>query len=155
MARSKSPISLKLELDLVAALPALRVTLVNESAQPAAVVVVPRYLLAELRDGVGQFVRGTVGPGGASLPRKGDYRSLAPGDEAIIALPIEARPSAAPPVVSGERDYTIGGHHFEALPARTRVRVTYRADQVMPNLPPALRPHFFAGPADGELDLAF
>ena len=54
------------------------------------------------------------------------------------------------PVQLQGEDWTIGGVHFAGVPAKTELRVTYKAEPVMPNLPSKMQRAFARGPVDGR-----
>ena len=120
----------------------LRVGIANRSKQPVTVVTLPRYLTVEIKDARGQFVGGdSVVP--TSFPSRSDYRTIGANqvDDGIFELPISISNGSV----------RIGDVEFKTAPATAEVRVTYKADRVMPNLSSSQRRSFFHGPLQSSV----
>lgn len=133
---------------------ALQVEAMNGAPSPATITTHARYLLIEVENETGQFVRGVPAAGGEvpagmmSMPRRQDYLTVAPGAAAIVLRSAIERAATSPGQV------TIGELTFSEVAARPRVRVTYHAaDRVMPNLPRDEQKRFVAGPLSAEAKL--
>lgn len=114
----------------------LSVAVANGSTAKVTVVTLPRYLIVELKDDRGQFVRGEETDGGVVMPTSGDYLDV-PGNSVragVFRLPIS--------------EESVGTQRFPGVPRANVVRVTYKADRVMPGLPRDSRSDFFAGPTE-------
>ncbi len=114
----------------------------NRGAELIAVVNHPHYLTLELEDEARQFVRGVLLPE-ASLPpvSASSYVKVPPRSTAaaVFRLPLER---------GADGSCVLGALRFIRIPALTKLRVTYKAEMVMPNLPKALERSFFRGPAE-------
>lgn len=119
----------------------------NDSKAPVTLVTHPRYLVVELLDAGGQFVRGQLQSVG--LPGKKDFVDLAPKAKAIAAFVL--------PITREGEVVSVGPWAFKGLGPLTEVRFTYKSDPVVPNLPSNKRGSFFPGPAESgrlAVDLA-
>ncbi len=114
----------------------------NRGGESIAVVNHPHYLTLELEDEARQFVRGVLLPE-VSLPpvSAGSYVTVPPRTTApaVFRLPLER---------SADGSCVLGALRFSRIPAMTKLRVSYKAEMVMPNLPKALERSFFRGPAE-------
>lgn len=121
----------------------LHVGVANTAKDPATVVTLPRYLLIELKNDRGQFTRGVPVGASPALPSPTDYRTLAATqvDDSVFQLEI----------TRGDDTLRIGDVLFTNPPAVTEVRVTYKADAVMPNLRSKDRKIFERGPVSAKL----
>jgi hypothetical protein len=123
------------------------IELSNRSSETLSVVALWPYLVLELLDGTKQFVRGAIAEGTPpALPGKKDYRELRPRTSCTVELEV-ARTATDERDGSGE--YALGALRFRGIPAKTKLRVTYQAEQLMPNMP---RTGFYRGPANGEAE---
>ncbi len=118
--------------------------LVNDSRAAASIVAHPRYLVLEALNAHRQFLRGEVSAIG--LPTKADFIEVKAGATLKAAFGFD---------LSHEQDtLTVGPWRFEALKLPTELRVTYKSDPVVPNLPSKLKKGFFRGPLEsGRLAL--
>lgn len=129
----------------------VEVVLTNRTTSQITVVLAARYFVLEMKSPVGQYLKGhPVETTPLSLPTARDYPRLSPGASAVFPLSLSWLADADDGSVG---DYVIGGYRFTAVPARNTLRVTYRADQIMPNLPNADRRLFFGGPLDDTIEL--
>ncbi len=109
----------------------------NGTRASVTLVTHPRYLSVELLDARGQFVRGEGGADG--VPGKKDFVDLAPGATAA---------GFATFAITRDGDtLRVGDFTFADAPPTTELRVTYRPDALVPNLPSRSRGSFFRGPA--------
>lgn len=112
--------------------------LVNGSKAAMSIVAHPRYLVLEALNAQRQFQRGALS--GTGLPAKGDFMEAKAGATLEGALSFE---------LSHEQGVlTVGPWRFEALPLPTELRVTYKSDPVVPNLPSKLKKGFMRGPLE-------
>ena len=118
----------------------------NPTKHALTIVTLDRYILVELHNRRGHFVTGTRVEDLQEAPSAGDYRALPAGGQVEAIYRVEAR--RGPPTEDGLPTYLVGGWRFEDVPARNTIRVTYKADLMMPNLPSKLKKSFFRGPSD-------
>ncbi len=125
---------------------AVVVDLVNPGKKAVCAVVHPRYFGVEMLDGRKQFTRGKGAPPMA-FPAASDYLMIEPKAraEAVVSLPL---------AVEAKGVCTIGSFRFEGLPASTEVRITYKAEAMMPNLPSKMQKSLARGPEDGRIATA-
>lgn len=118
----------------------LRLQFHNGTPDQITVVAHTRYLLVELLDERGQFVRGESSAA-AAMPGKKDFVDVpAAGDVTALSLEVTR---------DGGR-VTVGDVVFDNVPAKTEFRVTYKPDALVPNLPSSKRRSFFRGPVQSD-----
>lgn len=107
----------------------------NGTKAPITVVTHPRYLFVELLDARGQFVGGAAGDQG--VPSKKDFVDIEPKATSQVASLEVAREGDS---------VVVGAWKFEGAPSKTEVRITYKPDAIVMNLPSNKRRTFFRGP---------
>lgn len=121
--------------------PVLSIDVANRSTEAITIVALPRYLTVELEGVNRQFVRGAPQAGATlGLPSPTDYRLVAANsvERGVFLLP----------VTPSEPGYLIGAVQFPAVEKKTTLRVSYKADAIIPNVPKASQKTLFRGPAE-------
>lgn len=117
------------------------VDLANHTKETVTVVAHPRYFSVELLDERGQFVAGTrtEDPG---APNKKSFVDVGAGKRAdgLVTLAIVRDGDAV----------TVGGQRFAPIPEVTELRVTYKTEALVPNVPSSQRRTLFRGPVQSS-----
>ena len=115
----------------------------NRGNQEVSIVTLDRYLGVELLNKRGKFMSGTPHNPQIQMPSKKDYLGIKSKqtESNIYVLKVERLDERDNPE---ERDYAIGQHRFDKFPSKTEVRVSYRPERMMPNLPSSKRNSFAA-----------
>lgn len=110
---------------------AVAITVRNGTRKPITVITHPRYWVVELQDARKQYVKG--GAAILRLPTPDDFVTIGAGAQALaLTLPIERA-------------------QFPGVGAQSKLRVTYKPDAVISNMPRTVRDSFFRGPIDATL----
>lgn len=121
----------------------------NHSRQEVCIVTLVRYLNVELMDRRGKFTSGTPHNRSIEMPKPGDYVTIKANAvlEDVFVLSVERLDTGDDP---GERSYAVGNHRFDKFPAKTEVRVSYKPERMMPNLPSSKQRRFVADLVVGQ-----
>jgi hypothetical protein len=127
----------------------VQVSCENRGRQEVTIVTLPRYLGVELLNRRGKFLSGSPHNVQVQMPSTKDYLSIKPQETAtkLFILDVERLDTRDN---LQERDYAVGHHRFDKFPAKTEIRVTYRPEKLMPNLPSSKRRSFAADPIVGK-----
>ncbi len=112
----------------------------NATGAALTLVTHSRYLVVEVLDKRGQFVRGEADSAG--MPTKADFVDVPARGQASAAFRLD--------VQNDGDELTIGRFRFRNVSTPPTLRLTYKSGPVVPNLPSNKRRSFFRGPAESE-----
>jgi|GEM_PF-5393130 len=113
----------------------------NVGRKEATIAQLERYFLVELKNQQKRFTSGQAHNVSVQLPSKNDYVTIKPGEttKALFKVLIQRKDERDDPL---ERDYVLAGHLFEKVPQSNELRVSYRPERMMPNLPSSKKKSF-------------
>ena len=115
----------------------------NVGRREATIATLERYFLVELKNRQKRFTSGQAHNVSVQLPSKNDYVTIKPGEttNALFKVIIERKDERNDPQ---ERDYLVADNLFEKVPQANELRVSYRPERMMPNLPSSKKKSFAA-----------
>ena len=121
----------------------------NIGRKEVTIATLGRYFLVELKNTQKRFTSGQAHDVSVQLPNKNDYLSIKPGDTAddIFRLSLRRTDERDDPL---QRDYVVAGNKFEKVPSRNEIRISYRPERMMPNLPSSKKKSFAADVIVGQ-----
>lgn len=112
----------------------------NATGAALTLVTHERYLQVEVLDQRGQFVRGDAKSAG--MPSKTDFLDVPARGATQCVFSLD--------VLKEGNELIVGRFRFADFKIPATVRVTYKSDPVVPNLPSNKRQSFFRGPIESE-----
>ena len=115
---------------------AIVITMANLTKSAIAIVTHPRYVSVEVKNERGHFITGD-GAVAAAFPSASDYVKIDAG---------QRHPAFRLALKRTEEGLHVGAIRFTTAPKKAAVRVTYKADAMMPNMPRKMQRDFVRGP---------